>query len=94
MCTQLKDAGFTAPSDRPLGGERRHAVVAELAAIVGLTISTIIAATVVSVGMARASVVDGIIDNEGSLFAVALLLGLLFIVVGGVSLLPHRRPRH
>ena len=94
MRTQLKDAGFAAPDDRPLGGERRHTVVAELAAIVGLTISTVIAATVVSVGMARASAVDGIIDNEGGLFAVALLLGLLFIVVGGVSLLPHRRPRH
>ncbi|MEI9803130.1 MAG: hypothetical protein WDN48_00105 [Pseudolabrys sp.] len=28
-----------------------------------------------TVGIARANVVDGVIDNEGSLFAVALLLG-------------------
>jgi hypothetical protein len=42
-------------------------------------------------------VADGVIDNEGGLFAVALLLGLLFIGIGGFSLLPpreHRRHRH
>ena len=46
---------------------------------------------------ARAAAADGVIDNEGGLFAVALLLGLIFIGIGGFSLLPprdHRRPRH
>ena len=49
--------------------------------ILGLALSTIVAATVVSVGIARANVVGNVIDNEGSLFTVALLLGLIFIAV-------------
>ena len=44
------------------------------------------AATVVSVGIARANVADNVIDNEGSLFAVALVLGLLFIGMGGLTI--------
>jgi len=87
--------GFTAPIG--LGNERRTVALAELAAIVGLTLSTIVAATVVSVGLAHASVAGNIIDNEGSLFTVALLLGLVFIAVGGLSAftLPgHRQKKH
>ena len=41
----------------------------------------------VSVGIARANVVGNVIDNEGSLFAVALVLGLLFIGMGGLTVL-------
>jgi hypothetical protein len=42
-------------------------------------------------------VADGVIGNEGSLFTVALLLGLAFIAVGGLSAftLPgHRQKKH
>jgi hypothetical protein len=53
-----------------------------------------VAATVVSVGIARANVVGNVIDNEGSLFAVALVLGLIFIAIGGLTLtLPGHRPK-
>jgi hypothetical protein len=47
---------------------------------------------VVSVGIARADVVSSVIDNEGGVFAIALLLGLLFIGMGGVTIisLPHQ----
>ena len=59
------------------------------------SLSTIIAATVVSVGIARASVADGVIGNEGGLFTIALLLGVVFIVLGGLaSLKPTKRPHH
>jgi hypothetical protein len=87
--------GFTAPTG--LGNERRTVALAELAAIVGLALSTIVAATVVSVGIARANVVGNVIDNEGSLFTVALLLGLIFIGMGGLTAftLPgHRQKKH
>lgn len=94
MRRYIGNAGFAAPRGRALGSERRIAVLAELATVAGLTISTIIAATVVSVGVARASVVDGVIGNEGSLFVIALLLGLIFIGVGGLSILPPRTRRH
>ena len=54
-------------------------------AIVGLALSTIVAATVVSVGIAHANVAGNVIDNEGSLFTIALVLGLVFIAMGGLT---------
>ena len=90
-------AGFRGPSRfNSAGVESRRVILAELAAIVGLSIATIVAATVVSIGVARASVVDGVIDNDGGLFAIALVLGLAFIAIGGfAALMPGpRRHRH
>jgi hypothetical protein len=97
MRKHIEDAGFAAPSGRMLGQERRTVAVAQLLATLGLALSTIVAVTVVSVGIARANVASAVIDNEGGLFAVTLLLGVLFIGLGGLTLLhlPHRRrPRH
>ena len=94
MRNNIESSGFDAPSARALGNERRTVALAELVAIVGLALSTIVAATAVSVGIAHANVVDGVVGNEGSLFAVALLLGLIFIAVGGLSLtLPGYKPK-
>jgi hypothetical protein len=90
MSNSLENSGFAAPVDRALVSERRGLVLAELATIGGLVASTIVAATVITMGVARAAVADGVIDNEGGLFAVALLLGLIFIGIGGFSLLPSR----
>jgi len=61
---------------------------AELAATLALALSTMVVATVLSVGIARASVADGVVGHELSLFAIALLLGLLFVGIGGYSVLP------
>jgi len=71
-------------------------MLAELFAIGGLVASTLVAATVITMGVARAGVVDGVIDNEGGLFVVALVLGLLFIGMGGLTILslphhPHKK---
>jgi len=89
------DAGFAPPAGRPLGTEGRTLAVAELIATIGLTLGTAIAAIVVTAGIARADVGSEVIGNEGGVFALALLLGLAFIVLGGFSLLPRgRRPRH
>jgi len=89
------DTGFAAPAGRNLGTERRTLAFAELIATVGLTLCTAIAAIVVTAGMARADVGGDVIGNESGLFALALLLGLVFIGIGGFSLLPwDRRHRH
>ena len=95
MRNGIDSPGFTAPNSRALGNERRTVALAELVAIVGLALSTIVAATVVSVGIARANVVGNVIDNEGSLFTVALLLGLIFIGMGGLTVftLPGHKPK-
>jgi hypothetical protein len=89
--------GFAAPPRRKLGHERRTAAVAELIATIVLCLCTIVAATAVTVGIAHADVVDSVVGHEGSLFAVALVLGLLFIGMGGLTVLslsekPRRRP--
>jgi hypothetical protein len=94
MNIPFEGAGFTAPAERSLGHERGAVAIASLIASTVLVLGTIIAATVVSVGIARANAADSVIDNEGSLFGVALLLGLLFIGVSGITLLPRRGPRH
>jgi hypothetical protein len=93
MRKDLDNSGFTAPSGRSVG--RLSVALTELIAIVGLVLSTIIAATAVTVGMAHADVVGNVIDNEGSLFTIALLLGMIFIGVGGYSALtlPLRRTK-
>jgi Na+/pantothenate symporter len=84
-----RNTGFKAPSGRRLGREHRTAALAELVASIVLALCTVIAVTAVTVGIARADVVGNVIDHETSLFAVALMLGLVFIVIGGVSALPH-----
>jgi len=92
MRTPIDHAGFTPPSGHSLGRERRT-MLAELMAIAALALSTIVVATVVSAGVAHASVADGVIDHEGGLFAVALLLGLIFVGAGGLSMRPSDQPK-
>jgi len=82
--------GFATPAEQ--GPER--GLVASLVAGVVLALGTIVAATAVTVGIARASAADSIIDHEGSLFAIALLLGLLFIGISSITLFPPRNQKH
>lgn len=88
------NTGFAAPRPRPANGQTR---LVELAAVAGLVVSTVVALTAITVGVAHAAVADGVIGNEGGLFTIALVLGLIFIAIGGLSLLPPggaRRHRH
>ena len=87
MKQSIHDPGFAPPVERERGHERLSAAVAELVASAALALSTLAVATVVSIGMARANPAGAIIDNEGGLFAVALLLGLVFAGMGGITLL-------
>ena len=88
------DTGFQAPAARTLGNERRRLAFAELAATVALMIGIVVAAIVVTAGIARADVGAGIIDNESSVFAIALVLGLIVFIGLGTLTLTSRRPRH
>jgi len=95
MRKPIRSAGFMPPAHRKLGSEHQTAALAELVAGVALALSTIVAATVVSIGIAHADVASNVIDNEGGLFAIALVLGLLFIGMGGLTILsmPHNRQK-
>jgi hypothetical protein len=87
MREHIEGTGFIPPSGRALGNERRSVALAALIATAALAFSTIVAATVVSIGIARANVIGNVVDNEGSLFAIALVLGLLFIGMGGLTIM-------
>jgi hypothetical protein len=93
MRRSIDNTGFRAPGRHPLGNERRTVALAELVAILALAVSTIIAASVLTVGIARAGAVDGVIGNQGSLFGGALLLGLIFLGIGGFAVLPRGKHR-
>ena len=64
MRKPIGSAGFTPPAHRKLGTEHRTAAIAEFIASIGLALCTLIAATVVSVGIARADVVSSVIDKS------------------------------
>jgi hypothetical protein len=89
-------AGFTPPTSRPLGYERRTVAVAELVASLALALSTIVAATAVSIGIARADAIGKVVGQEPSIFGAALLMGLVFVVMAasppraGAAKTPHR----
>ena len=90
MTTTSENAGFAAPAS----GARRNPVVAELIASASLALATIVTAIVVTAGVAHADVADSVIGNEGSIFAVALVLGIAFIGMGGLTLSGSRSKRH
>ena len=94
MRTPIENTGFTPPTGRSLGGERRNLALAELIASIALAVATVVVATVVTAGIARADVADGVIGHEGSVFSLALLLGLIFIGMGGLSVVPTGRPKN
>jgi hypothetical protein len=95
MRRPIDKAGFTPPSTRPLGRERRVAAIAELVTTLALALSTLVAATAVSIGIARADVLGGTIGKIGSgeagLIGTALLMGFVFVIMGGIAALraPH-----
>jgi hypothetical protein len=66
---------------------KRHefADVALLVTTVTLVVSIVIAATVVSIGIARADTLVPIADSNGGRFALALLLGLVIAGTGGLT---------
>jgi hypothetical protein len=91
---QRIDTGFQAPAARTRGNERRRLAFAELIATMALMFGIVVAAIVVTAGIARADVGAGIIDNESGVFAIALVLGLVIFVGVGTLTLTNRRPRH
>jgi hypothetical protein len=76
-----------APTSRPVAS-------VELIATVALALSTLIAVTIVSIGIARADVFGAHADTEGAPFAIALFIGLLLSAMGGLTALMAREPRH
>jgi hypothetical protein len=65
--------------------KRRSVAMVELITTAALALSTGVAITAVSLGIARAGVVGSVIEGDGALFAIALLIGSLFSAMGGLT---------
>jgi len=63
----------------------RPAAPIELIATVLLALSTMVAVTAVSIGIARADVLHARPDADIAPFAIALFVGLLFAAMGGLT---------
>src|SRR5690242_19394264 len=81
------ETGFTPPTARPLGKERHAVALAELLATSGIALGTVVAGTVVGVGIAHAEIIQRLAPVEGSLFAVASIVLAIFGAMGVVTAL-------
>ena len=81
--------GFASPMNDKKFSKRRRAGV-ELIATLALAVSLLIAATAVSIGVARAQALGAVGDSDGAPFAVALFLGLVLAGMGGLTALAAR----
>jgi hypothetical protein len=68
---------------------RKHKNVAcvELITTAALALSTAVAVTAVSIGIARADVIGSVAKGDSAPFAIALFIGLLLSAMGGLTAL-------
>ncbi len=81
--------GFASPAFEQKLSTRRNAGV-ELIATVGLAVSLIIAATAVTIGVARAQSLGAVSGDAGAPLAIAVLLGLPAAGVAGLTAIAAR----
>lgn len=72
---------------------RRPVALVELIATVALALSTVVAVTAVSIGIARAAVLSARADSDPAALAIALLIGLLLLAMGGLTAMTAGSPK-
>ena len=77
------------------GAAPRHRSIAlvELITTVALALSTAVAVTAVSIGMARADVVGAMTSGDGTPLAIALCIAFLLAAMGGLTVIVAVNPR-
>jgi hypothetical protein len=83
-----REVGFTSPPTEQKFSIRRTGI--ELAATVGLAVALVVAATAVSIGMARAQAFGGAAHHTGAPLVVAVGLSVVMAGWGGLSALVAR----
>ena len=74
------------PGARPGPAPRHRSItLVELIITAALALSTAVAVTAVSIGMARADVVDAVTKADGVPLAIALCIALLLAAMGGLT---------
>jgi hypothetical protein len=84
--------GFASPVAENKFSTRRTGGV-ELIATVALAVSLAIAATAVSIGVARAQALDAVAHSDTASFAIAVFFGLLMAGMGGLTAVAIRGRR-
>jgi len=80
------------PADPVAPAATRPATRVELIAAVALALSTLVAVTAVSIGIARADVFGAHAHSDTAPFAIALFIGLLLAAMGGLTALMAAEP--
>jgi len=75
-----------APRHRPI-------TLVELITTAALALSTAVAVTAVSIGMARADVVGAMTSGDGTPLAIALCIAVLLAAMGGLTVVVAVNPR-
>jgi hypothetical protein len=76
-----------------LAPRHRRIALVELITTVALALSTAIAVTAVSIGIARADVVGAVTKGDGTPFAIALCIVFLLAAMGGLTAVVAGDPR-
>ena len=84
-------SGATSPP--ATGGKHRSILFVELVTTAALALSTAVAVTAVSIGMARADVLGAVKHGDGASLAIAVFIALLFSGMGGLTALMARGHR-
>jgi hypothetical protein len=86
MPTQLTRRARPERDARPIWVPRHRSLAfVELITTAALALSTAVAAAAVSIGIARADAITGAVRSEGRALAIALIVGLLLLAVGGIG---------
>jgi hypothetical protein len=75
---------------QPASGKRRSVLFVELITTAALALSTAVAVTAVSIGMARAAVIGSVTHGDGAPLAIAIFMAVLFSAIGGLTALMAR----
>ena len=82
------------PGARPGPAPRHRSItLVELIITAALALSTAVAVTAVSIGIARADVVDAVTKGDGVPLAIALCIALLLAAMGGLTAIVVGDPR-
>lgn len=77
-------------SPQSAGGKHRSILFVELMTTAALALSTAVAVTAVSIGMARADVIGAVTHGDGAPLAIAVFMTMLFSGMVGLTVLMAR----
>jgi hypothetical protein len=86
-------AGIEREAPRAPAPRHRSIAFVELVTTAALALSTAVAVTAVSIGIARADVLGAATKGDGAPFAIALFIGLLFFAMGALTAIMAPAPR-